>query len=246
MVTEEQISIDSVEIPFHAGETIMQAAYNAGIYIPHLCYRPGLSVHGSCRMCLVHVNGHEKAACTTPAATGQQIGNCSEALRQQRLLLIKMLFVEGNHICPACEQSGRCELQALAYDLGMTAPDLPHFQPKRTVDASHQEVNIDHNRCIACAQCVRAGDEIDGSHAFALSGRGIQTRLIPNAPSGRFADTAIHASDAAVAACPVGTLLPKHRGFNIPIGQRIYDRKPIHKLAMEKGYIHHDDTAGKS
>ena len=83
-----------------------------------------------------------------------------------------MLFVEGNHVCPTCEKSGNCQLQAVAYYLGMLTPHFNHFYPPREVDASHPDVVIDFNRCILCELCVRASRDVDGKNVFGLSGRG--------------------------------------------------------------------------
>ena len=138
-----------------------------------------------------------------------------------------MLFVEGNHFCPSCEKSGDCQLQATAYHLGMMDTHYDHFFPNRPLDASHDEFLLDFNRCILCSLCVRASRDVDGKNVFALAGRGIKTRLIVNAASGRLADTGFSAGDKAASVCPVGVILPKKRGFKVPIGERTFDKQPI-------------------
>jgi [NiFe] hydrogenase diaphorase moiety small subunit len=138
-----------------------------------------------------------------------------------------MLFVEGNHFCPSCEKSGDCQLQATAYHLGMMDTHYDHFFPNRPLDASHDEYLLDFNRCILCSLCVRASRDVDGKNVFALAGRGIRTHLIVNAASGRLADTAFSATDKAANVCPVGVILPKKRGFKVPIGERTFDKQPI-------------------
>lgn len=222
--------IDGVEIPFEAGQTIMDAALAAGHYIPHLCHNPEFRPHGSCRLCLVKVNGRNTAACTTPAGEGAVVENNSDELMAQRRMLLQMLFVEGNHACPACEKSGACQLQAVAYYCGMLAPELTHLYPQRDVDASHAEAAIDFNRCILCELCVRASRDVDGKNVFAISGRGIAAHLVVNAASGRLGDTPFAASDKAMHVCPVGAILPKHRGYEVPIGRRLYDLEPISRV----------------
>jgi [NiFe] hydrogenase diaphorase moiety small subunit len=99
------------------------------------------------------------------------------------------------------------------------------------VDASHPDLLLDFNRCILCSLCVRASRDVDGKSAFALAGRGIGTRLIVNALSGRLADTNVTREDRAVHVCPVGAILPKRRGFATPIGKRVFDLKPISAVA---------------
>ncbi|MFN3396942.1 MAG: 2Fe-2S iron-sulfur cluster-binding protein [Sulfurimicrobium sp.] len=221
------ISIDGQSVAFQDGQTIMDAALAAGIYIPHLCHNPEFKPHGSCKLCTVNVNGRNVASCTMPAVEGQQVLSDTEELNAERLVLTQMLFVEGNHLCPACEKSGNCQLQAVAYYLGMMSPRFNHFYPQREVDASHRDVLLDRNRCIYCELCVRASRDIDGKNVFGLSGRGIATTLIVNAASGKLGDTPIAASDKAMQVCPTGALLVKRRGFAVPIGERIYDHRSI-------------------
>ncbi len=121
------IRVDGQEVPFKEGQTIMDAAMAAGIYIPHLCHNPELRPHGSCRVCTVKVNGRTAAACTMPAQKDQVVENTTEELQAHRRSLLQMLFVEGNHVCPACEASGNCQLQAVAYYVGMLSPHYNHF-----------------------------------------------------------------------------------------------------------------------
>lgn len=219
--------LDGKDIPFRDGQTIIQAALDAGSYIPHLCHHPEFKPHGSCKLCTVKVNGRETASCTMAAAEGQVVESETEQLNAERRALTQMLFVEGNHFCPSCEKSGDCQLQATAYHLGMMDTHYDHFFPNRPLDASHDEFLLDFNRCILCSLCVRASRDVDGKNVFALAGRGIKTRLIVNAASGRLADTGFSAGDKAASVCPVGVILPKKRGFKVPIGERTFDKQPI-------------------
>jgi len=139
-------NLDGLEIPFDAGQTIMEAAMAAGIYIPHLCWHPDFPPHGSCKLCTVQVNGRWCSACTFPASEGQEVVSDSEQIRNLRLRLTQMLFIEGNHFCPSCEKSGLCELQAMGYFVGMTESHFPHFFPKRELDSSHPHVLLDRDR----------------------------------------------------------------------------------------------------
>ena len=219
--------LDGKAIPFEEGQTIIQAATAAGVFIPHLCYHPDFKPHGSCKLCTVKVNGRQAASCTMRAMAGMVVENNTEELNGERLALTQMLFVEGNHFCPSCEQSGNCQLQATAYHLGMMSPHYDHFFPNRPVNASHPEVLLDFNRCILCSLCVRASRDVDGKNVFALSGRGIKTHLIVNAKSGQLGDTDFTLDDKAAQVCPVGVILKKRRGFAVPIGERTYDKAPI-------------------
>ena len=243
MSEQNTISIDGREVPFKPGQTIMEAAKAAGVYIPHLCFNPEFRPHGSCRVCLVHVDGRGVAACTQPASSGQTVESDTEEVMGHRRTLLQMLFVEGNHVCPACEASGNCQLQAVAYYVGMLEPRFNHFYPQRAVDASHPDYFIDFNRCILCELCVRASRDVDGKDVFAVSGRGIKAHLVVNAESGELGDTGFDANDKAASVCPVGAILPKHRGYERPIGQRLYDRQPINvvgdvRAAAREGDAH--------
>lgn len=227
MIDKLTFKLDGKEIAFQAGDTVMDAALRAGEYIPHLCHNPEFHPHGSCRVCIVNINGRITSACTAPAVADAEVENNSEAIMQQRRSLLQMLFVEGNHVCPGCEKSGACQLQAVAYYTNMLSPHFTHFFPQREVDASHADFVIDYNRCILCELCVRASREVDNKDVFSISERGIKRHLTVNSASGKLADTDFHKDDKAAHVCPVGAILSKHQGYDKPIGQRLYDRQPI-------------------
>lgn len=234
------ITIDGTTVLFEDGQTIIEAATAAGIYIPHLCHHPGYTPHGSCKLCTITVNGRICSACTYPAAEGQDILNNTKELNDDRRKITQMLFVEGNHLCPSCEKSGNCRLQAVAYHLDMLDNHFPHFFAKRDIDASHPDIWIDHNRCIFCTLCVRASREKDHKDVFAVSGRGIHKRLIVNAKTGLLKDTDIAATDEAAHICPTGAILIKRTGFTIPIGKRKYDQEPIDEASLENKATGHE------
>ena len=131
------IIIDGIEVEAQQGQTILKAATEVGIYIPHLCFHEELTPGGHCRVCTVRVNGKPSNACTMEVGEGMVIENNTVELNEERRHIIEMLFVEGNHMCPYCEKSGNCELQALAYRLGMLVPSYPYLFPKKDVDGSH-------------------------------------------------------------------------------------------------------------
>ena len=225
-------TLDGKVIPFEEGETIMEAAAAAGAYIPHLCHHPEFKPHGSCKLCTVSIGGRLGAACTNKAAEGVKVESETEAINADRLALTQMLFVEGNHVCPSCEKSGNCQLQAVAYHLGMLTPHFTHFYPARDVDASHPDVLLERNRCILCELCVRASRDVDGKNVFGIGGRGIRARLIVNSASGRLADTNLSVTDRAAEVCPTGAIIRKRHGFTIPIGKRLYDHHDIAEVPV--------------
>ena len=227
MSGELSFTLDNQPVPFQDGQTIMEAARAAGVYIPHLCFNPDFAPHGSCRVCLVKVNGRTQASCTTPAMAGQVVQSETEELRDIRRGILEMMFVEGNHICPACEKSGACQLQAVAYYVGMLASPFTYFYPRRALDASHPDVVIDFNRCILCELCVRASRDMDGKNVFAVQNRGIQAHLVINTPSGKLGATTFSVTDKAAQVCPTGAIMMKNQGYGSPIGLRLYDRESV-------------------
>jgi [NiFe] hydrogenase diaphorase moiety small subunit len=219
-------TIDGTECTGEPGQSILEAADANGVYIPRLCHQKDLRPSGSCRVCTVCANGRNVASCTTPVADGMIIENETEAIKDLRRAVIEMLFVEGNHYCPYCERSGNCELQALAYRLKILAPRYPFMFPGRKLDATHPAIFIDGNRCIQCGRCVRAAEQIDKKPILGFIGRGGATRIKASSEHG-LKGVDISPDDACVKACPVGAIIVKDTAFRTPIGERLYDHKPI-------------------
>ena len=227
-MAETTFTIDEQPIPFTPGQTILEAAKAAGIYIPHLCYHPEFKAHGGCKMCTVLVNGRTQTACTHKAQAGQEVDVDTPELNAMRRTLVQMLFIEGNHFCPGCEKSGACQLQALGYEYEMMSPHFVELFPERNIDASHPDVLIEFNRCVLCELCVRASRDVDHKDVFAIAGRGQDAKLIINSPTGKLGDSALAVTDRAVQVCPVGAIIVKRVGFSAaPIGERLYDNNPI-------------------
>lgn len=220
-----EFSLDDRTIQATPGQTILKAAEAAGVYIPRLCAYKDLIPHGSCRVCSVRVNGRIQAACVQTATAGAVVESETPEIQQYRRNIIDMLFAEGNHYCMFCEKSGLCELQALAYRFGITAPTYPLLNPQRDIDLSHPDVFLDHNRCILCGRCVRVSQELDHKNVFQFVGRGYAKRLQVNGEA--LAATDLRVTDAVVASCPVGALMKKRSGYAVPVGQRPYDEEPI-------------------
>jgi len=221
-----EIKIDGHRVKAESGQTIMEAAVKADIYIPRLCYLPEVPAHGSCRICTVMVNGRQQSACTSLCMEGAIVENETEALNEYRRNLVEMLFSEGNHFCMSCEKSGMCELQALGYRLGITSSRHVYFWPDRKLDASHPDILLDHNRCIQCGRCVQVSRDLDGKNIFQFCERGLERRIGVNSEA-NLKDTALEVTDAAVSVCPVGAILKKRVGYAMPMGTRPYDKVPI-------------------
>ncbi len=225
--------LDGRPIPFTPGQTVMQAASAAGVYVPHLCHHADFEPIGSCKVCSLQLDTpagpRHVTACTLPARTGLVLHNHTPEVQHDRQRLVQMLFVEGQHHCPFCEKSGACHLQAVAYHVGMVDTHFVHATTPHSVDASHPDVWLDRSRCILCELCVRASRDVDGKNVFAIGGRGARTTLLVNSASGLLKDSTVAATDRALSICPVGALMPKRQGFAVPIGARPYDHADIGK-----------------
>jgi len=162
-----------------------------------------------------------------------EVININEEVQQHRLQLLEMLFIEGNHVCPSCEKSGSCTLQSVAEYCGLLSPSLTFRYPDKKVDASHADYLLDFNRCILCELCVRASKEVDKKSVFAITGRGLDARLMVNSTDGKLVNSTFDKLDRAASICPVGVILPKHQGFKTPIGQRKFDIKEINKREQD-------------
>lgn len=221
-----QFTIDGVTVQTQEGQSLIAACDAAGLYIPRLCYHPDLRPAGNCRVCTCRIDGHQAAACVTPVRDGMVVENDTPQLNADRLALIEMMFVEGNHPCPYCVASGDCELQALGYRLGMTAPVYPFFWPRHEIDATHPDIFLDRERCIACSRCIEASRMPDGKSVFSYEGRGIAMHLHVDGWGGLGA-TQMAAIDKAAHVCPVACIVIRRDGYRIPNGQRRFDKTPI-------------------
>jgi [NiFe] hydrogenase diaphorase moiety small subunit len=220
-----KFNIDGVECMAKKGTYLVDAARENGIYIPTLCNIPGVKPQGSCRICNVKVNNKFMTSCTTTVADGMEIENKTDEIEEIRKTILELLFVEGNHLCPSCDRSGNCELQALAYRYRITVPRFPYQFNVRNLDAMHPYIIKDHNRCIQCKRCIRAIKDEKGKNIFAfkLRGRGVEINIDPDLAH----ELTEELAQKAVDACPVGSILRRDKGFVIPIGERKYDTNPI-------------------
>ncbi len=217
--------IDGRECQAEDGKYLVEAARDNGIYIPTLCNFEGLKPKGSCRICTVKINGRLTTACTSPVHEGMKIENNTEELNEVRKEIIELLFVSGNHFCPACEKSGNCELQALAYRFKIMAPRFPFIFPQKEVDASYPQIIKEQNRCILCKRCIRGIKDENGNSYFAYRNRGKDSLVV--ADRKLMAEMSPEKAKEAMDICPVGSILVREKGWDEPIGTRKYDKTPI-------------------
>ncbi len=205
------LAINGRETGARTNETIMDAAAEMGIALPALCHISGLSDVGSCRLCMVEIEGNPRPqpACVTRVQEGMQVRTHTPKLQQYRREILEMLFAERNHVCAVCVSNGNCDLQDLAVECGMQCVSLPYLSPQLALDASHPRFVLDPNRCILCTRCVRVCDEIEGAHTWDVSGRGVDARVVTDlgAPWGE-SDTCTGCGKC-VHVCPTGALFEK-------------------------------------
>jgi bidirectional [NiFe] hydrogenase diaphorase subunit len=202
------LTINDQEISAAEGQTLLEAARDAGIYIPTLCHLDGLTDVGACRLCLVEVVGSNKLmpACTTRVQEGMAVYTDTPRLRAYRRQIVELLFAERNHVCAVCVANGNCELQNMGIVVGMDHVRYDYLFPKLGVDLSHERFGMDHNRCILCTRCVRACDQIEGAHTLDVLSRGAHSMIVHdmNVPWGEA--TTCTSCGKCVMACPTGAL----------------------------------------
>ena len=205
------LRINDHDLAVPLGTTLLQAARQAGIHIPTLCFLEGLSAVAACRLCLVELEGSDRlvAACVTAAAEGMRVHIDTPRLREIRRTVIELLFTEGNHVCAVCVANGHCELQNLAVEVGMDHSRLPYRFPQRGVDLSHAQYGLDHNRCILCTRCVRVCDEVEGAHVWDVGWRGEHCQIISGLGEPWGDVNACTHCGKCVEVCPTGALFHK-------------------------------------
>ncbi|MFA5097174.1 MAG: NADH-dependent [FeFe] hydrogenase, group A6 [Candidatus Margulisiibacteriota bacterium] len=192
-------------------QTIMQAADTVGFKIPRLCYHPRLSIEGACRVCIVEVYGQKNyvASCSFPVADGMKIYTETKELRRARRDIVELILDNHPQDCHTCERDSNCELQRLAYSMGIKKRHFEGERKKYQKDVSSTSVVRDPNKCILCGRCVRICSELQKVSALGHAHRGFKTVVMP-AYDLPFTETVCTACGQCINVCPTAAFVEKN------------------------------------
>lgn len=214
VVNDEAVTleIDGTDVTVPAGTSIMRAAFEAGIAIPKLCATDSVKAFGSCRLCLVEIEGRDgtPSSCTTPAGEGMKVSTQTGRLAKLRRGVMELYISDHPLDCLTCSANGDCELQDMAGAVGLR--DVRYgFDGASHGDSLKDESNpyftFDPSKCIACSRCVRACDEVQGTLALTMDGRAFESHIATGAED--FFSSECVSCGACVQACPTATLMEK-------------------------------------
>ncbi len=207
------VTVDGLPVEVAPGTSVLRAASLAGIDVPKLCATESLEPFGSCRLCLVEVDGVKgtPASCTTPCADGMVVHTETPRLEKLRRGVMELYISDHPLDCLTCAANGDCELQDMAGVVGLRDVRYGYAGENHlgeTIDTSNPYFDFDSSKCIVCSRCVRACDEIQGTFALTIAGRGFDSRVSPSQGS-TFFDSECVSCGACVQACPTATLQEK-------------------------------------
>jgi formate dehydrogenase major subunit len=207
------LDIDGIEVSVPEGTSLMRAAAEAGVEIPKLCATDSLEPFGSCRLCLVEVEGRRgyPASCTTLADNGMKVKTQTPKLADIRRGVMELYISDHPLDCLTCAANGDCELQDMAGAVGLREVRYGYDGEnhlKSAKDESNPYFTYDPSKCIVCNRCVRACEETQGTFALTIDGRGFESRVSPGMME-NFLDSECVSCGACVQACPTATLMEK-------------------------------------
>lgn len=176
----DYITIDSKCVPMEGEKNVLSLIRKAGIDLPTFCYHSELSIYGACRMCVVEdERGRIFASCSEQPKPGMVIYTNTQKIQRYRRLIIELLLSAHCRDCTICHKNGMCELQSLAYRVGVHAVRFLNTRKQQELDLSSPSIVRDPNKCILCGDCVRTCDEIQGVGAIDFANRGSRMEVMP-------------------------------------------------------------------
>ncbi|HEY4170772.1 MAG TPA: formate dehydrogenase subunit alpha, partial [Reyranella sp.] len=208
------LTIDGQKVTVPAGTSIMRAAMDTGVRVPKLCATDSVDAFGSCRLCLVEIQGRAgtPASCTTPVAPGMVVSTQTERLKQIRKGVMELYISDHPLDCLTCAANGDCELQDMAGAVGLRDVRYGYDGENHTQqakDESNPYFTFDPGKCIVCSRCVRACEEVQGTFALTIQGRGFDSKVSAGALNDDFLSSECVSCGACVQACPTATLSEK-------------------------------------
>ena len=207
------LEIDGQTVTVPAGTSIMRAAAEIGTKVPKLCATDSLEAFGSCRLCLVEIEGRRgtPASCTTPVEPGMKVRTQTARLGKLRRNVMELYISDHPLDCLTCAANGDCELQDMAGAVGLREvrygyDGANHLKSEK--DESNPYFTFDPSKCIVCSRCVRACEEVQGTFALTIDGRGFESKVSAGQDEG-FLDSECVSCGACVQACPTATLMEK-------------------------------------
>jgi formate dehydrogenase major subunit len=207
------LEIDGKPVTVPSGTSVMRAAVEAGIQVPKLCASDNLQAFGSCRLCLVEIEGRRgtPASCTTLVAPGMKVRTSSPKLAKLRRGVMELYISDHPLDCLTCAANGNCELQTMAGVVGLREvrygyDGANHFKQNQK-DESNPYFTFEPSKCIVCSRCVRACEEVQGTFALTIDGRGFASKVSAGGTS--FLESECVSCGACVQACPTATLIEK-------------------------------------
>ena len=210
------LKVDGKDVAIREGDTILDAARRAGIYIPTLCHHRRLEPIGACRICVVQVEGRRGlvSSCTTPAEDGMVVCTDNDLIRDTRRMLLQLLLSESEHNCLACPANSDCELQDLCLRYGVDPLENPFSLPRerREIDDSSPAIRRDPNKCVKCYRCVRACNDVVVNEVLDIGMRGFQSKIICDNDLPMRESSCVSCGEC-VSVCPTGALTEKLPDF---------------------------------
>ncbi len=207
------LEVDGVSVQVPAGTSVMRASIEAGSTVPKLCASDNLEPFGSCRLCLVEIEGRKgyPASCTTLVEAGMKVRTQSDKLAQVRRGVMELYISDHPLDCLTCSANGNCELQDMAGVVGLREVRYGYDGANHLASAKDQSnpyFTFDPAKCIVCSRCVRACEEVQGTFALTIDARGFASVVAPG-PKGNFMESECVSCGACVQACPTATLMEK-------------------------------------